>query len=556
MKTVSESPLDHPSSAPTRPPISPADLHFPSGAISLDSSFYIERLPLENHAYQGIEKPGGLVRIQAPQGMGKSSLLLRLTAHARVQGYQTVTINLQTADQDIFTSIGKFLRWFCASVTYQLRKPSCLDDYWDNDIGAKLSCTMYFEDYLLAELDTPLVIALQHVEEIFEHVAIAVDFLPLLRFWHEQAKQGDVFRHLRLLVSHSTEVYVPLNINHSPFNVGLPIRLPPFNLAQVKALAYAYGLDWESDREVQQLMDLVGGRPALVNMALYDISYGKKTLDQFLHEAPTQTSIYRHHLQKLLTTLNHQPELAAALKDVVSSMSGVELEPVIAYKLNSLGLVELRGNECLTSCELYRKFFVHKTFSQLDAWRERLAQLEEENTQLKQLVNLDALTQVANRRSFDEFIQAKWQQLVEMQAPLAVILADVDCFKFYNDTYGHQAGDQCLQQVAQAMQKCAQRTSDLVARYGGEEFVVVLPLTTAESAAQMAETMLNCIKEKKISHDRSTVAAKIVTVSMGVASVIPTLDQDPTSLIKAADQALYQAKALGRDRVQIAIAAD
>lgn len=143
-----------------------------------------------------------------------------------------------------------------------------------------------------------------------------------------------------------------------------------------------------------------------------------------------------------------------------------------------------------------------------------------------------------------------------MQAPLAVILADVDCFKLYNDTYGHQAGDQCLQQVAQAMQRCAQRASDLVARYGGEEFVVVLPLTTAESAAQIAETMLNCIKEKKISHDRSTVATKIVTASMGVASIIPTLDQDPTSLIKAADQALYQAKALGRDRVQIAIAAD
>ena len=174
-------------------------------------------------------------------------------------------------------------------------------------------------------------------------------------------------------------------------------------------------------------------------------------------------------------------------------------------------------------------------------------QLEDANSELQRLATVDGLTQVANRRRFDEYLEDEWQRMMREQLPLSLILCDIDCFKLYNDTYGHQAGDDCLRKVAQVMQKAAKRAIDLCARYGGEEFAVVLPHTEQPGAIQVAQGIGIGVKDLAIAHATSKVTP-LVTVSLGVATTIPSLDSSPERLIMAADKALYKAKAAGRDR--------
>lgn len=172
---------------------------------------------------------------------------------------------------------------------------------------------------------------------------------------------------------------------------------------------------------------------------------------------------------------------------------------------------------------------------------------EEAKKELQRLATIDGLTQVANRRRFDEYLDQQWQQLVEEKAPLSLILCDIDYFKRYNDTYGHQAGDDCLQKVASVLDETVQRREDLVARYGGEEFAVVLPHTPCSGAITVANAIREQVKSLHISH-RGSPLSNWVTLSLGVASIIPTQSEKPASLIAAADSVLYLAKEQGRDR--------
>jgi diguanylate cyclase (GGDEF)-like protein len=179
--------------------------------------------------------------------------------------------------------------------------------------------------------------------------------------------------------------------------------------------------------------------------------------------------------------------------------------------------------------------------------QERTTELVIANQKLEQLVNLDGLTQVANRRCFNERLQAEWTRLAREQQPLALILFDVDKFKLYNDYYGHLGGDDCLVRVAQTVQKTVYRPADLVARYGGEEFSILLPNTDLAGAIQVAKNIQQAIHDLALPHAKSDVK-DIVTVSMGICSLIPSVDIKPDILISSADQALYNAKQQGRDR--------
>ena len=330
---------------------------YPSGSISLDSPYYIKRSPVEEQACEEIEKPGALVRIKAPQEMGKTSLLLRSLNYANRQGYHTVSLNLQQIDNDILNDLNRFLRWLCANVTHQLNLEPKLDDYWDEDIGSKISCTMYFQDYLLEQINEPFVLAIDEVNRIFEHPQVAKDVLPLLRSWYEEAKRFPSWQKLRSIVVHSTEIYAPLQLKQSPFNVGLPIQLDSFSLEQVKQLAQSYGINWQDEDEARQLMELVGGHPSLIHLALYHLSCRELTLAQLLETASTTTGIYHYHLQRHRANLEEQPELLLALNSVMSNLEPIELEPMIAYKLSSMGLIKLDKNKAMASCLLYRQYF-------------------------------------------------------------------------------------------------------------------------------------------------------------------------------------------------------
>ena len=172
---------------------------------------------------------------------------------------------------------------------------------------------------------------------------------------------------------------------------------------------------------------------------------------------------------------------------------------------------------------------------------------------LRAMTLTDSLTGAANRRAFTERIEAEWRRCARAGLPLALILADVDHFKMYNDYYGHQAGDVCLEQVTRAMQRTAGRAQDMVARYGGEEFAILLPQLDATGAEGVARRLLAELAELAIPHAASP-TAPVLTVSMGIASVVPVSGQPSASLIRAADAELYRAKADGRNCYRMAAA--
>jgi diguanylate cyclase (GGDEF)-like protein len=179
---------------------------------------------------------------------------------------------------------------------------------------------------------------------------------------------------------------------------------------------------------------------------------------------------------------------------------------------------------------------------------ERTQQLEMANRALARLSSLDGLTEVANRRAFDEAFEVEWRRASRTASSLALILVDIDHFKAYNDTYGHQGGDDCLRRVAAILGKSAARAGELVARYGGEEFVVLLPSTDGPEAAALAEALRARVEGLGIPH-ASSASAGVVTLSLGVAAVVPGEGRSPADLLKDADGALYAAKRGGRNRV-------
>jgi len=177
--------------------------------------------------------------------------------------------------------------------------------------------------------------------------------------------------------------------------------------------------------------------------------------------------------------------------------------------------------------------------------------LEEMNRELERLTVTDSLTGLANRRFFNEFLNREWLREQRGQQPFSVIMIDIDHFKKYNDCYGHLEGDVCLQKVAWALQGALCRAGDVLARYGGEEFVAILPHTDKPGAAELATAFHAGVQALELPHQESPVSS-IVTISIGVASVIPNRSLSPTQVVAMADEALYRAKQAGRNQSVIA----
>lgn len=340
------------------------ETNWPDGPVPLNSPYYIERPPIELDCYKAILQPGALIRIKAPQQMGKTSLLDRIVEEARKRDYYTATLSLELADSTVFTDLRKFLQWFCASVGQLLGLPNRLADYWDDIFGCNNNTTVYFEKYLLAECNSPLVLALDKVDWVFEHQGIAGDFCRLLRAWYDMARRsglrGEIWKRLRLVVVHSTEVYSSLDINHSPLaNVGTIISLPDFTPKQVQDLARRHGLEL-TNKQVEQLASMIGGHPYLVRRALDCLKSQNITLEELLQISPTEAGPFSDHLRQHLWNLQQHPQLAAAFRQVVIANKPVKIPSDQAFKLYSLGLVQLHDNEVTHRYNLYRLYFAER----------------------------------------------------------------------------------------------------------------------------------------------------------------------------------------------------
>ena len=272
---------------------------------------------------------------------------------------------------------------------------------------------------------------------------------------------------------------------------------------------------------------MVSGQPEIVNDVLSDPRYVKRSLEtRSLICAPLTT---QKGTIGVIEISNSKPTDYTAqdlkLFSALASQAAAALENALLYK-------QLKDH-------------LHNLEEKVAS---RTAALEKANQELHRLANLDGLTQVANRRRFDQYLQLMWERHSIDIAPLSLILCDVDFFKSYNDSYGHTIGDDCLQRIARAISRAVKNPSYLVARYGGEEFGIILPNTSSRGATYIAETIAIEVEWLQIVHPRSAVS-DYVTLSFGVCSTIPTLDIAPEALIAAADEALYDAKRQGRDRV-------
>jgi len=184
------------------------------------------------------------------------------------------------------------------------------------------------------------------------------------------------------------------------------------------------------------------------------------------------------------------------------------------------------------------------------ALRDSQRQLMEMNFELQRMTNVDGLTGLSNRRYFDECLDAEWKRSVRGQSSLSILMVDIDFFKQYNDTYGHLAGDEVLQKVADILRKTTGRSTDLTARFGGEEFILMLPITDLDGAKIMADKARQEVEALQIPHSSSSVG-EFLTVSIGCASMIPQRTQSPFNLVDAADTALYEAKRAGKNQVSM-----
>ena len=229
----------------------------------------------------------------------------------------------------------------------------------------------------------------------------------------------------------------------------------------------------------------------------------------------------------------------------------MQVDAIAAYKLESMGLVKLDGNRIELTCELYRLYF-RSQLIQSNEMSERL-QLPEPEKYLTQKINLsdssaqiDALTQLANRQFFDRYLATKWPHWAQSNIPVSLLLCQIDYFKFFNDTYGYQIGDAYLQLIAQIIQDCTRNKAALIARYGNVEFGIVLTETSAKIAVDLAENIRSTVRSQTIVHNLSNVdglTIDILTVSLGVATTIPSPKNSPDRLVNAALQAVAQSKA-------------
>ncbi len=330
---------------------------YPTGPISLDSPFYIQRACLEKEIYQQIQKSGTLIRIKAPQERGKSSLVLRILEYCKTLEYQTVNLNIEKIDRASLKNLNQFLRRLCKYIAKQLQLDPKLDEYWDEDLDSKMNWTIYFEDYLLETIDNTIVLAFDEINYIFEYPQLAQDFFALLRSCYEDAQRMPLWKKLRLIITYSTEIYIPLHLNQSPFNVGIPIALQEFSMEEAQILAAKYEAELSCKIDIIEIMELLGGHPALVHLTIYNIACKQISFSEILKTAFQFNGIYGNHLQRHWVILTQQKELLNAIKLIMNANQPVPLDPIICYKLNSMGLIKETPDGIIPFCNLYRNFF-------------------------------------------------------------------------------------------------------------------------------------------------------------------------------------------------------
>jgi hypothetical protein len=326
------------------------------GPVGLNSGFYVVRGYTEKDCYQQIEKSGALLRIKAPSKMGKTSLLIRILHHAEEQDYEIVRLNLRDIGVSILENKSDFLKWFFKNICEQLE----LDCQWiESSDFHESKCLYNFQLKILEEIQKPIVLILQELEQVFPYTETVTTFATLLRNWHEESKTMEIWNKLRMVLLYSTKIYVKLPDNQSPFNVGFLVDLTEFNSKAVQDLAIRHQLKL-TENQINQLMTIIGGFPYLVRLAFYRLARQEITFEQLLTTASRDDGIYGQYLRTHWADLQDNIELKIAFKEVIMSDDPVKFEQIVEFKLLATSLVKYKGNSLIPSCQLYRDYFREK----------------------------------------------------------------------------------------------------------------------------------------------------------------------------------------------------
>ena len=334
-------------------------LEVPNGPVALNSPFYIERST--GNLYS---RSTALRRIKAPRKWGKTSTVIRIINREKQQGFYTVCLNFQEFDTDTSQSLGIFLQKFCESIIQELNETGLViennvAEHWENALvpNNKAKCRIFIQKYILTIIDKPLVIVLDEVDRIFGNYQIEVEFFALLRVFYERSASEQIWQKLKMIIVHSQD-YTETSKNKSPFNVGESIELPEFDKSQVQELLVQHGLNWQS-KQVEQLIELVGGHPYMVRVALYKIANQEMTFSKFLELAPTEAGPFSGELLYHWDNLEKYG-LKNEYRKVLGVRDAIQIDAQKANILESMGLIkrdENNPNKVQCFCQLYRLYF-------------------------------------------------------------------------------------------------------------------------------------------------------------------------------------------------------
>ena len=343
-------------------PITP-EIVYPESSEAIDSPFYVLREKIDIKCQNIIDESGCLLKIKAPKQMGKTSLINRLFDYAIQKENYVASCDFS----DVFVdsnNTDKFFYNLSACIAREISNYTERDlnlSSWNQANASPGECTRFLKKVLKA-LDKPLVLIFDDTDRIFQYESVYQCFAPILRSWHENGRRpshggSSDWKKLKIVLSHSTEEYVELNIDRSPFgNVGITIELEDLTHTEIFELADRHNIN--DERFITSLMNLVGGHPYLIRLAFYYLSQEDLSPKKILEEAATDSGIYREHLKRHLARLQKNSALEEALKRILISKQPISIrEQKIKHQLEGIGLITLQRNSATVRYELYRKYF-------------------------------------------------------------------------------------------------------------------------------------------------------------------------------------------------------
>lgn len=328
-------------------PVPNAPIEFPAGKVPMESIYYIARD--DSKAYDMLRSDYSLIRIKAPRQYGKTSLLSRLLREARNQKYQVVAFNFQEFDKEMLESLDKLLSYICDMTSLEINIKSNINKRLLNRLTPKMRASRYMES-LLSQIDSPIVLAIDEADRLFEYSDISDEFFGLIRAWHEKSKDDAHWKKLKIILSHSTEPLLGItSIKQSPFhNVGLDMCLQAFDLEETKHLIAMHNLIL-NDIEINKLQEYIGGHPYLTRKVLYEMLSENINLNSALW-----SQRFDEHLKRYLIIFQNNPKLIETIeKVIIGDCPSAEK----CYILESTGFITNSMNNVQFSCKLYEEFF-------------------------------------------------------------------------------------------------------------------------------------------------------------------------------------------------------